>query len=60
MSETVRVLPVNDLKPHLESAACKCAPRVESAESGTVVIHNAYDGREFYEGEEDESKSRGH
>lgn len=54
MSETVHVLPVNDLKPHLESEACKCAPRVEEVGNGRVVIHNSYDGREFYEDEKQE------
>jgi len=28
---------------------CHCEPRIQQEENGKVVIHNAYDGREFYE-----------
>lgn len=50
--ETINVLPVNDLKPHIESPACKCQPSVEAVENGgRVIVHNAWDGREFHEQE---------
>ena len=52
MSETIHVLPLNDLKPHTESVACRCVPSVENIEEGVVIVHNAYDGREFFEDEE--------
>jgi hypothetical protein len=42
-------LPINDLKPHAESPACKCEPRVEEVSGGKVVVHNSFDGREFFE-----------
>ena len=45
----IDVLPNNDLKPHLPGASCRCRPRIE--EAGRLVIHNAWDGREFFEGE---------
>lgn len=46
------MVPLNDLKPHIESGAwCHCQPRIE----GDVVIHNAYDGREFFESDQDGS-----
>lgn len=46
----IHVLPVNDLEPHEEvGTACKCEPRVEFAEGGMLVIHNAYDNREILE-----------
>lgn len=52
MSETVNVLPLNDLKPHIESPACKCEPSVEIFENGNrLVVHNSWDGREFFEDE---------
>jgi hypothetical protein len=44
----IYVLPLNDLKPHVENGEwCHCQPRID----GDVVIHNAYDGREFYKEE---------
>lgn len=45
------VYPVNDLYPHdTESADCDCDPKVEFLESGdTLVVHNAWDGREIIE-----------
>lgn len=47
------VEPVNDWKPHLTSGEfCKCEPRVEVQSNGNkVVVHNAWDGREFFENE---------
>lgn len=52
MSETIHLLPLNDAKSHVESPACKCAPSVQNVEGGTLIIHNAYDGREFFEDDE--------
>jgi len=50
MSETIHVLPVDDLFEHNQSAHCHCSPRVEYVEDGGVlVIHNSYDGREELE-----------
>ena len=47
MSDRVHVIPLDDLKLHVESGEwCHCEPRI--TEDG-VVIHNAYDGREFFE-----------
>lgn len=52
--ETIHVLPVDDLKPHIESQACKCQPRVDTFKNGNrVITHNSFDGREFYEDEGD-------
>ncbi len=49
--DTWHVVPNNDLKPHTEvGVSCKCRPRVEVVENGNrVVVHNSYDGREFFE-----------
>jgi hypothetical protein len=46
------VTPNNDLKRHSmsENIPCACQPRTEQAPEGhRLIIHNAYDGREFYE-----------
>lgn len=52
----VHVLPVNDLKPHDESENCACKPKVKYTtpasiyrSRGRLIVHNSYDGREFYE-----------
>jgi hypothetical protein len=59
VSEIVHVVPLNDLKSHIESGVyCHCQPEVRKEEAGTLIIHNAYDGREFFE--EDESEPEGH
>ena len=50
MKETFHILPLNDLKPHTERGQyCKCEPVIDDRENGILVIHNAYDGREFSE-----------
>lgn len=49
----VHVYPTNDLKPHsVDGKTCKCKPYLEvhEGEKGIVVVHNSYDGREFFEG----------
>ncbi len=48
------VYPVNDTKPHdtNHGALCKCQPVTEIYENGVTVIHNSFDGREFFEGTE--------
>lgn len=46
INNLVHVLPVKDIKSHIEEGKyCPCKPRVD----GGVVIHNAFDAREFYE-----------
>lgn len=46
--DQVEVVPRNDLKPH--SRPCKCEPRVEEREGKRpLIIHNSWDGREFFE-----------
>ena len=57
--ETIHVVPLNDLKEHIDSVACRCRPSVEMVKRSRVVIHNSFDGREFFE-EEAEVQKRGH
>ncbi len=42
------IIPLNDLKPHVSERFCECMPYAD-AECPTVIIHNAYDGRELKE-----------
>lgn len=48
MSRDIHVTPVNDLREHLDSAACWCRPMRDEDEPA-VVIHNSLDQRETYE-----------
>jgi hypothetical protein len=48
MSDDLHVLPVNDLKPHTAHRSCKCQPCEHPEEPG-LWLHNSWDGREFYE-----------
>lgn len=45
------ILPLNDLKPHIESEVCECCPIVENCEGGLIITHNSFDGREAWETE---------
>lgn len=48
--DQIHVLPLNDLKSHVEAGEyCHCKPRIQWEVNGAVVVHNAYDGREFFE-----------
>ena len=48
--DMLHVIPLNDLMPHHESLKCPCNP-VSDSECNTVIIHNAFDGREMKEQE---------
>jgi len=45
----IHVLPVNDLKEHVEETTCECRPRVEVVEGGMIAVHHAWDNREIAE-----------
>lgn len=47
--EIYHVLPINDLKEHIESYRCSCEPTVENEGENMLVIHNSFDGREGVE-----------
>jgi len=42
----VHVVPINDIREHNLGVACACIPRLESH----LIIHNAFDLREKFEG----------
>lgn len=45
-NSTIHVIPIKDLKEHISKGLyCHCIPRIED----NLVIHNAYDAREFDE-----------
>ncbi len=46
---TVHVYPLEDLIPHLWSKNCPCEPKRDEQEP-SMMVHNALDGRERYEG----------
>lgn len=45
----INVLPVNDKHVHKEDEFCMCNPQIEKHDGNKIVIHNAFDGREFNE-----------
>ena len=45
----INILPINDLKEHIESSICECNPSVEFENGEMIIIHNSYDGRELLE-----------
>lgn len=55
MSNVTHVVPVGDLKEHIQNdtGSCWCNPEVDVDEEdptyGTLIVHNAADGREQYE-----------
>lgn len=52
MEWVVNVIPVRDLRDHSRGKWCKCAPWMDTDEyNRAVCVHNAWDGREFYEEE---------
>lgn len=44
----IHITPINDKYPHHESDKCPCNP-VRDSECEEVIIHNAFDGRDFGE-----------
>ena len=46
---SIHVLPVNDIKEHVEETTCPCEPEVIVVNGEMIIAHNAYDGRELLE-----------
>lgn len=51
----INVTPINDSKEHTPDSTCECNPTVEIHEE-ILVIHNAFDGREASEAEEEQAQ----
>lgn len=48
--EIYHVLPNNDTEKHVDTGLiCDCNPEVKIESENFIVIHNAYDGREWEE-----------
>ena len=43
----IHVLPVNDIKEHVEDTTCECEPTIDFKNG--IIVHNAFDGREHLE-----------
>ena len=48
MTESVHVVPMNDLKDHIASVDCWCGPTEDDERPG-VWVHHSMDRREEYE-----------
>jgi hypothetical protein len=50
MRDIMHVIPNNDLREHTEDGlVCGCNPEVQVRDDCYIVVHNAYDGREWDE-----------
>jgi hypothetical protein len=48
--QIIHILPIDDLDTHEEEGTeCRCNPRVEKEPGQLIIIHNAFDQREFFE-----------
>lgn len=47
-SKKVHVVPLEDSGSHVQSMSCRCRPYI-SAIDEDVIVHNSFDGREFFE-----------
>lgn len=43
------VLPINDIKDHVEQSTCPCEPEVVVEGGDLIIAHNSWDGREGLE-----------
>ena len=51
MEKVLHVYPLDDLKEHCVDGdgVCDCNPRIIEQNGTTIVVHNAWDGREYFE-----------
>ena len=47
--DVFHVLPVSDLREHVESLSCWCSPDLELESHGAIITHHSMDGRELIE-----------
>ena len=45
----INIIPLNDLKNHIEDSTCECCPKVEFVNGEMIITHNSFDGRELLE-----------
>lgn len=49
MEDIYHLFPVDDTHSHKESDKCPCNPEKVKGEKGILIVHNAFDGRDFIE-----------
>jgi len=61
MKDPIHIVPNGDLKEHIVHVSCWCKPVEEKTANpdAPMFIHNAADGREFFE-KESQKKKDGH
>ena len=42
----INVMPINDIKEHIEDIDCPCNPTLSYQDDEVIVIHTPYDGRD--------------
>ena len=42
----LNVIPVGDIKAHIEDSTCDCGPELVMQNGEMIIVHNAWDGRE--------------
>lgn len=45
----INIIPLNDLKEHIEFPCCDCNPKIIVENGEEIIIHNSYDRRELIE-----------
>lgn len=45
----VEIIPVDDLLPHVSNSECACLPETGFQGTAKILVHSAFDGREFLE-----------
>ena len=48
MTEAIHVIPLNDLRDHVDVKECWCKP-IADCDYENIFVHNALDGREAFE-----------
>ena len=46
LTNTINIIPINDIRTHIESKDCHCNPKI--TDDG-IIVHRAYDLRDLYE-----------
>ena len=43
----INIIPLNDLKEHIEDSTCNCRPSLIVENGEMIIVHNSFDGREL-------------
>ena len=50
----IHIMPLNDWAEHYDCVQCLCRPFLTRVGSEILVVHNAFDAREYFEGMPDD------